>query len=135
MKFIFHAKSGLDLEKFAEKVFDTLDMDGVKQGESSYYPDGVYFQVDMGDISVKVAGESADDWDDYQYWIVLNIASESSNQAGTISNAFISRLASSGLPLAQEIHQDDDGLLQREIYSIDPEKGLEKARVLERRAP
>lgn len=94
----FHVKSKLNLELFSNKVFGVLEIHEVQQRESSHYPQDTYYKGQKDNVIIRVSKEDTEDFEDWDYWVVVEMPSPNNNYITEIMN----QLTNAGLEIYKE---------------------------------
>jgi len=89
------------LEEFARFVFTLLKFGNVKEHHSANYWGEQYFSADLGNASLNIAAQDDSGFQDYDYWISVEITNENPAEETESGQEFARTLALNGIEAAR----------------------------------
>ncbi len=121
---IVHIRSQFALNETAARVFRALSISAFEERDSENYPQGVYYSGTIGDFKVKVARESDEGYEDYQYWVVLKVPASSPTPPDEALRLMVTELLKAGFPACREVGFTENAV-RREVYTLDESGNLQ----------
>jgi len=95
------------LEEFARFVFTLLKFGNVKEHHSANYWGEQYFSADVGNASLNIAAQDDAGFQDYDYWISVEITNENPAEETESGQEFARTLALNGIEAARPYSNED----------------------------
>jgi hypothetical protein len=95
------------LEEFARFVFTLLKFGNVKEHHSANYWGEQYFSADSGNASLSIAGQDDPGFEDYDYWISVQITNANQAEETELGKEFARILAQNGFDAARPYSKED----------------------------
>jgi len=122
-----HIRSPFDAAQTPRQVFRALSIPNWEERDSDNYPDGSYYLGQGGEVELKLSAGGHAAFEEFPYAIAVHTGTESPLSIDEVLDLMIGELLKAGFGVAREIHYKD-GVVERELYSLDRSSNLVKSR-------